>query len=324
MGEKTLREAASERGLRFGAAVAADPLTDADYPDVLQREFDTVATENELKMGRLRPSRHEFDFEDAERIIGFAREHDMYTRGHTLVWHRMNPDWLTPWTYTDRQLENILREHVHTVAGRFRGQIDAWDVVNEAVADDGTMRESFWYRRLGQDFIDDAFRWANEVAPDAKLFYNDYGAEGLGEKSDAVYELVKGMLDRGVPIDGVGLQMHILLRGEEGRNPTPEEVAENIERLADLGLDVHITEFDVSTAHLEGDHEERLEKQAEYYRNFVQTALDTELDAFVTWGVADCNSWIYKRADGDDHPLLFDEHYQPKPAYDAVMETLTE
>lgn len=325
MVDETLRTAATERGFNFGAAVAADPLTDdAEYGRLLQQEFNMVATENALKWGPLRPSRHEYDFEDAARIVDFAREHDLDVRGHTLIWHKMNPRWLTPWTVTDRQLREILREHIHTVAGRFRGDLAAWDVVNEAVADDGTMRETFWYQRLGEEYLDKAFQWAREADPEAKLFYNEYGAEGLGEKSDAVYDLLQRLLDRGVPVDGVGLQLHLLYGDEADRNPAPADIATNIERLSDLGLDVHITELDVSITDMDGDLDARLDRQAEYYREIVQTAINSACDTVVTWGVADCNSWLWKRTDGADHPLLFDENYRPKPAYEAVADVLSE
>ncbi|MFB6173171.1 MAG: endo-1,4-beta-xylanase [Halobacteriales archaeon] len=320
--DRPLRALAADRGLAVGAAVAPGPLvSDPDYAATLRREFGLVTTENALKMARLRPSRHAFDFADADAIVGFAREHDMAVRGHTLLWHRSVPDWLAPREHTDRQLRDLVRRHVHTTVARYRGRVGAWDVVNEAVADDGSLRETAWSRIAdGPRYLDRAFEWAREADPDAALFYNDYGAEGLGAKSDAVHDLVSGMLDRGVPIDGVGLQCHAL-----GDRPDPEDVAANVERLRDLGLSVHVTELDVAFPRDDPPTDPGA-AQAEYYRDLVGAALEAGAGAVVTWGVDDAHSWVRYYEDFPERyttdPLLFDEGYEPKPAYDAVCEAL--
>lgn len=317
---ETLRALAADREFDVGAAVAAAPLTnDLEYRTTLRREFSMLTTENALKMGPLRPAPGEFDFAAADAIVGFAEANDMRVRGHALLWHRMTPDWLRPWEYGGDELRALLRAHVQTVAGRYRGRIDAWDVVNEAVADDGSMRETPWYDAMGERYLDRVFEWA-AAASDADLFYNDYGAEGLGGKSDAVYDLVSGMLDRGVPIDGVGLQLHAL-----GDRPDPDDVAANIERLRDLGLDVQITEMDVAFPR-ESAPDDPLAAQADYYREITDAALDAGAGALVTWGVDDGHSWV--RSHGSlpqkytADPLLFDDDYEPKPAYAAVNEAL--
>jgi len=313
----TLRDVADDAGVRIGAAVATDPLrTDYQYRDAL-REFNAVTTENALKMGPLRPSEHTYDFADADLIVDFAREHDMYLRGHTLVWHNQLPDWLHPWQYTDRELRRLLSEHVRAVAGRYAGTIDTWDVVNEAVADDGGFRETPWLRAFGEEYLDKAFEWAGEVAPDADLYYNDYGADAINGKSDEIYDLVSGMVDRGVPIDGVGLQYHAL-----HDHVDPDSVAENVRRFKDLGLDVEITEMDVAyTAGEEPD--DHLAAQAEYYREVVETCLEAGCDTFVVWGIADHHSWLphFDETLTED-PLLLDDGYDRKPAYDALVDLL--
>lgn len=209
--ERFLRQTATDRGFTIGAAVDPDLLrTDVGYRETLRREFNAVTPENALKMGPLRPSRGTYDFTDADAIVDFGRANGMYVRGHTLVWHNQTPTWFQAWDYTDDQLCAFLRDHIHTVAGRYRSKIDAWDVVNEAVDDDGTLRDTVWYDAMGVEYLDRAFEWANEVAPDTALYYNDYGADAVNEKSDAIYGLIKRLLDRGVPIDGVGLQLHAL------------------------------------------------------------------------------------------------------------------
>lgn len=314
---ETLRDVADRHGVRIGAAVAADPLrTDYQYRDALG-EFNAVTTENALKMGPLCPSEHEYDFRDADVIVDFAREHDMYLRGHTLVWHNQLPEWLLPWQYTDAELRRLLRQHVRTVAGRYAGTIDAWDVVNEAVADDGGLRETPWLRAFGEEYIDRAFEWARKVAPEATLFYNDYGADAINDKSDEIYELLSGMLERGVPIDGVGLQYHAL-----HDHVDPVSVAENVRRFSDLGLDVQITEMDVAYTAATAPPDRR-EQQAEYYGEVVERCLEAGCDTFVVWGVADHHSWLphFDETLTED-PLLLDDGYDHKPAYDAVRDAL--
>ncbi|MFC6906620.1 endo-1,4-beta-xylanase [Halalkalicoccus tibetensis] len=318
----SLRETADDRGFRIGAALNARSLrSDPSYWKAARNEFNAITPENALKMGPLRPSRKTYDFTDADAIVDFGRAHDMYVRGHTLVWHNQKPDWFQAWDYTDEQLETFLRDHVHTVAGRYRAKIDAWDVVNEAVADDGTLRETVWADAMGEEYLDKAFRWAREVT-DADLYYNDYGADAVNGKSDAIHDLLSDLLDRGVPIDGVGLQCHAL-----GEWPDPDSVAENVRRFRELGLDVQITEMDVAFPADERP-EDALEQQAEYYRAITEACLEAGCDTLVQWGVNDATSWLRgfkdfpERFTGD--PLLFDDGCDPKPAYHAVREALVE
>lgn len=321
-GETTLREAADARGFDIGAAVAATPLrNERGYRRILREQFNAVTAENAMKMGPLRPEPGVYDFADADAIVDFGTTYDMTVRGHTLVWHNQTPTWFEPWTYTDDQLRTFLRDHVHTVAGRYSGRVDAWDVVNEAVDDDGTMRETVWYDAMGEQYLDLAFEWANEVAPDADLYYNDYGADAVNEKSDAIYDLVERLLERDVPIDGVGLQLHAL-----GDHPDPESIAKNVRRFQELGLDVQITEMDVAF-HRDDPPADAAERQAEYYREIVETCLDIGVETLVVWGVTDASSWIRnfkdfgERYTGD--PLLFDDRNSPKPAHAAVLDALS-
>jgi endo-1,4-beta-xylanase len=205
--------------------------------------------------------------------------------------------------------------------GHYKGKIFAWDVVNEAVDDNNKMRESVWYKVIGPDYIEQAFRFAREADPDAKLFYNDYNTEGMGSKSGAVYKMVKELKEKGVPIDGVGLQMHI--GAAPGEAPSAKALAANIKRLNDLGLEVHITEMDVKIQKLSGTDEEKFQKQADVYAMVLKTCLEAEnCTALVTWGLTDQFSWIPGFTGHPDAPLLFDKKYQPKPAYHALIKVL--
>jgi endo-1,4-beta-xylanase len=319
--EPTLRELADQRGFVIGTAVAVAPLLSTPlYAETLAREFNAVTAENVMKWDSIQPGRGVFTYDQADIIVEFAEEHDMLVRGHTLVWHNQLPRWLRSGEWEADELREILRDHIMNFVGHYRGRVYAWDVVNEAVADSARMRDTMWLEVLGEEYIADAFRWAHEADPDALLFYNDYNSEGMTRKSNAIYRLVEGLVNDGVPIHGVGLQMHLVM----GREPSPEEVAENIARLNALGLEVHITEIDVRIQDASGTPEELLEQQAEVYRNMTRVCLEAEnCTALVTWGLTDAYSWIPGFTGKPDAPLLFDEEFQPKPAYYALIDVLS-
>jgi len=314
----SLRSLAQGRGIQIGAAVAARSLwAETLYAETLGREFSMITPENAMKFGPLHPGRDSYDFGDADSIVDFARSRGMEVRGHTLVWHNQLPGWLMGKSWERHELIEILREHIMAVVGRYRGRVVAWDVVNEAVADDGSLRDAIWLRGIGPDYIDMAFRWAHEADPQARLFYNDYGGEGLGRKSDAIYDLVQGLLSRGVPIHGVGLQMHIGL----WPFPSPQDVAANISRLDAIGLEVHITEMDVRMVSPVTD--EKLAEQALIYGDMLGVCLSARnCKAFVLWGFTDRYSWIPQFSPGSGWALIFDESYRPKPSYNALSDAL--
>jgi endo-1,4-beta-xylanase len=316
--EAPLRDLAETRGRQIGAAVAYDALQgEQEYREVLGREFNMLTAENVFKFDALHPAPDRYDWAAADAIVSFAEAHGMRVRGHTLVWHNQLPSWVTEGGYTRDELIAILRDHIHTVVGHYRGRVAAWDVVNEAVNDDGTLRDTLWLRGIGPEYLDLVFQWAREADPDALLFYNDYGGEGLGTKSDAIYDLVAGMRQRGVPIDGVGLQMHITAN----YYPPLDDLAANIQRLGDLGLVVHITEMDVRIEH--PVTEDKLAQQANVYRDALEVCLQADhCTAFVLWGFTDRHSWIPGFFPGTSAALIFDEQYQAKPAYYALREAL--
>jgi endo-1,4-beta-xylanase len=315
----TLRFSAQTRGFLIGAAVAAQPLkNEGTYSQALAREFNIIVPENAMKFGPLRPSRTQFSFADADAIVDFAGAHEMNVRGHTLVWHNQNPQWLINGNFSRSEISQILKEHIQTVVTRYRGRIYAWDVVNEAIDNNSKRRETFWLNALGEDYIEQVFLWAREADPEAKLFYNDYGGEALGPRSEAIYGLLRNLKARGVPIDGIGLQSHF----QSERPPNMRDVATNMKRLAALGLEIHVTEFDVRTSL--PSTEQKLQKQAEIYRDYLTTCLSvSSCKAFLTWGFTDKYSWIPQRVAGMGAALPFDESYKPKPAYAALIDVLS-
>lgn len=317
----SLRELAEQRGIYVGAAVLMEPFkNDAEYRAILSREFNSLTPENAMKFARLHPGRDRYDFEDADDLVTFAQDHQMQVYGHPLVWHRNLPDWLTDNEWSRQELMEILRQHIYTVASHFQGQVAAWDVVNEAVENRDQLRQSIWLDGIGPEYIQLAFRWAHEADPTAQLFYNDYRGEGLGGKSDAIYQLVGDLVRQGVPIHGVGLQMHTSIKDA----PDPQDVAKNIRRLNDLGLTVRITEMDVQVYGVDKPEEDLLLDQKQVYQDMIQTCLDAEnCSGLTTWGVSDQHSWIPGFFERTDAPLLFNEDYRPKPAYYALISVLS-
>jgi endo-1,4-beta-xylanase len=315
-GLEPLRELAARRGMLIGAAVKPEKLDEERYAATVAREFSVVTPENAMKWARIHPGRDRFDWSPPDRLVGFAEEHGIAVHGHTLVWHNQNPDWLTGSEFSAEEMEAILVEHVRRVVGRYRGRIAIWDVVNEAVETDGSLRETIWARALGRRYLDVAFRAAHEADPDCTLIYNHYAAEVANAKSDAVYELLRRMLAEGVPVHGVGFQVHV-----KPGEVDPAGVLENVRRFAALGLGVYVTECDVRIELPATD--EKLAEQARVYRGLVEACLaEPAVRAFQTWGFTDRYSWVPRFFEGEGAALIFDEEYAPKPAYRALAEAL--
>jgi endo-1,4-beta-xylanase len=314
-----LRTSATAQGLFLGAAVDMTPFrNEAIYGDTLRREFNLLVGENAFKFDALHPARTTFNFTDADALVAFAQANGMAIRGHTLVWHNQIPAWLTGGSFTRDEVIAILRDHIMTVVGRYRGKILAWDVVNEAIDDaTGQLRtSSFWFQRIGPEYIAMAFQFAHEADPDAILYYNDFEAEGSGTKSDAVFNLVSGLVNQGAAIGGVGWQMHKV-------NPFRISAANrsNAQRLAALGLEISITEMDVRIQ-LPSDAQE-LQQQALAYGDAVTFCLtEPNCAAVVSWGFTDKFSWIPGTFSGFGDGLMFDASYQPKAAYSAMQSAL--
>ncbi|MGE5320323.1 MAG: endo-1,4-beta-xylanase [Hyphomicrobiaceae bacterium] len=314
----TLRSLAQSAGIHFGAAVNVAALnTDKTHARLLAREFNLVTPENALKFSVVQPERGRFDFTQADALFAFAETHQMQVNGHVLVWDRQLPDWLTQGHFSRDELKAILHDHIRTLMTRYRGRAASWDVAAEAVGEDGKPRDTFWSRGIGPDYLALAFRWAHEADPQARLRYNDYGGEGTGAKSDGIYTLVAKLRMQRVPIDAVGLQMHVSLEDA----PRAEDVRINMKRLAALGLQTDITEMDVMLQL--PSSQAALRKQAELYRNMLQVCLAMpQCRSFSTWGASDRYSWIPEFFPGKGEALLFDADGHAKPAYYGIQRLL--
>jgi endo-1,4-beta-xylanase len=314
--DATLRSEAAELGIHVGSAVGYTQLsTDTEYAQILGQQFSAITPENEMKWASVEAQRGVFTFGQADAEVQFAEQHHQLVRGHNLVWHSQLPTWLTSGTFTNEQLADLLKQHIFTEAGHFRGKIWQWDVVNEPFNDDGTLRPTIWEQALGTNYFADVLRWTHEADPHAKLFLNDYNIEGIGPKSDAMYALVKSLKQQHVPIDGVGFETHLGLQfGLPSMQP-------NLQRFADLGLDVDITEMDVrmilpATPAL-------LATQASWYAQVLQACIAVRRCVdFTVWEYTDKYSWVPGFFTGQGSADIYDENLAPKPAYAALLNAL--
>ena len=285
--------------------------------------------ENVMKFDQIHPrpdtDPNPYNFAGADALVAFAKTHNMKMRGHTLVWHSQQPAWVTRGHLTSSELATTLHNHIKTVMSRYKGKIYAWDVVNEAFNDDGSLRNTVWYDRPGigletggTSYIEQSLKWAREADPKSKLIYNDYSAEVINKKSDAIYAMAKDFKKRRVPLDGIGLQMHCDL--SFGKPEVLQSFRENIKRFAKLGLDVHITELDVR---LHDNKPDTLQAQADLYHKIVQICLDEpKCRVIQIWGFTDKHSWIPGFYRGQGWALLWDEQYARKAACDRFLEAL--
>ncbi|MFI9584252.1 endo-1,4-beta-xylanase [Streptomyces sp. NPDC052236] len=297
----TIGASAAQSGRYFGAAVVPNLLGDSSYSATLNREFNSLVAENAMKWDATEPNRNQFSFGGGDQIVSYARSHGMSVRGHTLVWHAQYPGWVGN-LYGD-DLRQAMVNHINGVAGHWRGQIHSWDVVNEAFEWNGSRRQSIFQQRLGNGYIEEAFRASRAADPSAKLCYNDYGTDGINAKSTAIYNMVVDFRNRGVPIDCVGFQSHL------SWNSDMSSYQANLQRFSNLGVDVQITELDIGGSG---------SGQANVYRQVTQACMAVaRCTGITTWGVTDRHTWR-----PNDTPLLFDSNYQKKEAYYAVLDAL--
>jgi len=331
---------------RVGAALNTNEFSERDAKTValITQQFNTISPENVLKWQYVEPNPGAFDFTVSDRYVAFGQRHGMMVVGHTLVWHSQTPRWVFQGAdgqpATRDTLLARMRNHINAVVGRYKGRIRGWDVVNEALNNDGTLRQSPWLRIIGDDYIAKAFQYAHEADPGAELYYNDYDLDSASKRQGAV-RLVKSLLAQGIPIAAVGLQGHYKLRW-----PSTAEIDSTIRAFADLGVKVAITELDVDVlpswkgqptdVAQSAELQERLDPYRAGLPDSLQLALARRyadifsvyqrhrdaIDRVTFWGVTDAASWLnnYPMRGRTNHPLLFDRAGEPKPAFEAVLD----
>jgi endo-1,4-beta-xylanase len=329
----TLKEA-YKKYFPIGVAVAPRNLTGPDA-DLIIQQFSSITPENAMKMGPIHPEENRYFWRDADAIVDFAQKNGIKVRGHNLCWHSQTPRWF----FTDSTGKQVSKEvllsrmkrHITDVASRYKGKIYAWDVVNEAVPDTGSgvYRASKFYEILGEEYIEKAFEYAHQADPEARLFYNDYNTENAAKRAK-IYQLVKKLTSKGVPIHGVGLQGHWSIY-----EPTIQELETSIKQFASLGLAVQITELDVSVYPKEHERREKRatdkseftpemnDKQAAHYKMLFDVFRKHKktITNVTFWNVSDKSSWLdnFPVPGRKDYPLLFDQNYQPKKAFWSVV-----
>ncbi|WP_377271430.1 endo-1,4-beta-xylanase [Peterkaempfera sp. SMS 1(5)a] len=311
-----LRDLAAAKGIYMGVALANGTLSsDATYKSIAATQFNTVTPENEMKWDTIESSKGSFNYSGGDAIVSFAQANSDKVRGHNLVWHSQLPGWVT--SLPTNQVQAAMENHITNEVTHYKGKIYAWDVVNEPFDDSGNYRTDVFYNAMGGGvaYIADALKTARAADPAAKLYVNDYNIEGTGSKSDAMYNLVKSLKAQGAPIDGVGFESHFIV------GQVPSSLKANMQRFADLGVDVAITELDVrmptpaTTANLN--------QQATDYANVVNTCLAiTRCVGVTAWDLDDGHSWVPSTFSGQGAATLYDASYNPKPAYTAVQNAL--
>ncbi|MBN1999521.1 endo-1,4-beta-xylanase [candidate division KSB1 bacterium] len=346
LGTPTLKKA-YQKDFLMGVAVNPAIVSgrDSTAAEIVKTQFNSITSENVMKFGPIHPRPDEYNFKPADEFVEFGVKNGMFVIGHTLVWHSQTPRWV----FQDEEgqpagrdtLLTRMQDHIRTVVGRYKGRVRGWDVVNEAFADDGTLRNSPWYNGIGDDFIRKAFEYAHEADPDAELYYNDYNV-WKPEKTAAVIQMVKDLRANGVRVDGVGEQAHWAFK-----YPTHEELEATLRAFREAGIRLLITEMDVSVLpnpwdyqgadigtrfdqlpgtnpYTEGLPDSVQTKLAARYGELFSMFLDYSdiVDRVTLWGLDDGHSWLnhFPVRGRTNYPLLFDRKYQPKPAFDAVME----
>jgi endo-1,4-beta-xylanase len=323
----TRRSGPADGRVPYGTCVRPDPMdNEPDYRLTLESHCQQLTPEGGLFWGYLRPTRDQFKFDFADRVLAFADAHAMTMRGHTLVWYDAMPGW-TKDIRSSAEAEHELVKHIEHVVSRYRGRIKTWHVVNEPIDDVkggvAGLRPNVWLQNLGERYIDLAFRTAHRVDPSAELLLNEHGVEGRDpvspKRRQAYLKLIHDLLERGVPLHGVGLQGHILGKYQIDRDGMFEFVSE----IRSLGLSVHVTELDVIDHDLPGPAAVRDTIVAARSYDFLDSIFAAMRPSVVaTWGITDRYTWVpttFKRKDGlPNRPLPFDEFYRPKPMWNVI------
>jgi endo-1,4-beta-xylanase len=316
----TLAEAGAVHEIRVGAAVGTAQLARPELARLVAAEFGQITPENELKWPELEPSPGDFRFERADALVEFAEANGLDVRGHALIWGQAagngTPEWVRTLGSAD-ELRDAMEQSITTIVGRYRGRIARWDVVNEPLDNPGTaLDDNRFTQLLGAEYIDLAFRLAREADPEAELWLNEIDAEVEPQRADALVALVEQLLERGVPIDGVGLQGHLV----GGDAPPAGQLDRLVRDLRALGVEVAITELDIAVVE---DIADPFERQATAFGGVAGECVRAGCEEITFWGVSDADSWLDGVLGRPAMPLLFDDALAPKPAYDAVRDALS-
>ncbi len=325
-----LKQLADQHTIGVGNFAIRNHLNDKRYTDILTGQFNIALVDNtpnwSFTDGGLRPSKNTFSFDHMDEVVGFAEKNKMRIQAHHFLWGEKKwlPDWLTKGDYTPDQLQDIMQQHIQTVGSHYAGKVQEWTVVNEAF----TRRQhiygltDWWADHTGSlEYIDKAFYWARQADPNAKLILNDFNNESLNETSNAMYDYIKAAKARGVPIDGIGMQMHL----DGTHPPVKDEVITNMKRFKELGVDVYVTEFDVNMNDVQATPDEKDNAEGRIYYDMARACIESKAcKSFSILGITDDETWYNYMGLKDPRPLLFDRKYNPKPAFYSLRDAFSQ
>lgn len=305
--------------VELGVSIQYEPFkSNNEYLSIASENFDSWTIENEMKMSYIQPKENEYNFSKADEIVNFAIENEINLRGHTLVWGSSVPDWVKEKAIDSESAKKILKNHIQTVVGHYKGKVDTWDVVNEAWEDDGSYKENIWYNLIGPDYIPLSFKWAREADPEARLFYNDYNNQIINKKSNKMMEVLGSYKEDDIPIDGIGMQMHL-----NANDPSfsVKKIEKQMSKIEKYGFQIEITEMDVNMRKIPDDE---MKIQSDIYEKVgKECGKSSECIGLTVWGVDDSYSWLTVK-DKDASPLLFDNQGRKKLVYEKLIEVLKE
>jgi GH35 family endo-1,4-beta-xylanase len=318
----SLRARASPSLPIIGAAVNVDALkADPAYAATLGRQYNSVTPENVMKWGLIHPQPTMWNFADADALVDFAQRSAQSVHGHTLIWHLELPSYING-SMSPADAEAAMNTHIDTLVGRYRGRVASWDVVNEAVDDNGQLRASPWLSTRGMGYIAEAFRRARMADPNAILVYNDYGLETPGPKADGVANLLMSLKSANVPVDAVGLQFHVKAYDFASYRITENQLRTTIRRFGGMNLKVYISELDVDVSDLDASQAQRLAYQSQVYQRIAAICFEEPAcEAVRSWGFTDKYSWL-NTPTMQKYPLPFDESMMAKPAFAGLRDGL--
>lgn len=309
----------------IGTAVVKERLDGAVYRDVLLKNFNSITVESSMVFKATHPEQNKWTFQKADAIVNFANQNNIRVHAQTLLYPKdsMMPAWIKQFKGDKAAWKDLLKTHVQTLVNHFKGKVAAWDVINEAFADNGTFNDNIWVRNIGEEYVLLAFKYAHEADPSVPLFLNDYGQEFGGKKMARVLDIVAQGKQENISIN-IGFQLHTVVRIDVNK------ISENLRKAANAGVMVYISELDISVRHGKADTfamdnilaEEQAKKYKEIVKAYMNSVPAKQQYGITTWGIGDADSFqnnSYKD-DNHDYPLLFDKDYNQKPAYGAFME----
>lgn len=325
-----LKDLARTHGIDMGNFAIASHIHKQPYQNILTQEFNLALADNTpnwyFTSGGLRPTKDTYNFKEMDEVVQFAKKHSMSIQAHHYLWgeEKWLPNWLKQGNFSKEQLYELIQAHIQTVGNRYRGQIKEWTVVNEAFTRGrNTYGLHDWWadHTGGKEYIDKAFLWARQADPDSKLILNDFGNESINDVSNEMYDYIKNARQRGIPIDGVGMQMHI----DGTHPPTKDEVVSNMKRFGELGVEVYVTELDVNMNDVEAEAVDKDKAQAKIYYEMARACIESKVcHSFAILGITDRETWYSHMGLPDPRPLPFDKTYKPKPSYFSLRDAFSQ